>query len=139
LARLPDIRFRSVETRDLPMIRRWAREPHWTEWWGDPADSATEIEQAMADDATEPMIALLGSRPIAYVQAYDPHLEDGHPYQDQPFGTLGLDISIGEASDLGQGLGTAIIIALCDVLFAEGAPRLIIDPDPANARAIRAY
>ena len=44
---------------------------------------------------TEPLIVELDGRPIAYIQSYDPHLEDGHPYQDQPFGTLGMDISIG--------------------------------------------
>ena len=26
-----------------------------------------------------------------------------------------------------------------DMLFEEGVPRVVIDPDPANARAIRAY
>jgi aminoglycoside 6'-N-acetyltransferase len=133
------ISFRAVEARDLKMIRQWAGQPHWLAWWGDCDGSLAEIEKAMDDDATEPLIAMLGSRPVAYVQSFDPHLEDGHPYGDQPFGTLGLDISIGDEADLGKGLGSAIIAALCEVLFVEGAPRLIVDPDPANARAIRAY
>jgi aminoglycoside 6'-N-acetyltransferase len=133
------IRFRSLTEDDLPLIAKWAGEPHWLEWWGPADESIAEIEAALDDDATEPMLALMGNRPVAYVQSYDPHMEDDHPYQDQPFGTLGLDISIGEASDLEQGLGSAIIAALADILFAEGTPRLIIDPDPANLRAIRAY
>jgi aminoglycoside 6'-N-acetyltransferase len=139
MTRAGAISFRAVEPRDLKLIRRWAGQPHWLEWWGTADETVAEIAEAMEDDATEPMIAMLGEKPVAYVQTYDPHMEDAHPYQDQPFGTLGLDISIGEAADLGQGLGTAIIEALCEVLFAEGAPRLIIDPDPVNARAIRAY
>jgi aminoglycoside 6'-N-acetyltransferase len=28
---------------------------------------------------------------------------------------------------------------LAEQLFAEGCPRVVIDPDPANVRAIRAY
>ncbi|MCU0831755.1 MAG: acetyltransferase [Rhizobiaceae bacterium] len=133
------ISFRSVEPRDMALIRRWAAQPHWLEWWGAADKTVSEIGAAMDEDSTEPMIALLGNRPVAYVQTYDPHLEEAHPYQDQPFGTLGLDISIGDAADLGQGLGTAIILALAGMLFEEGVPRLIIDPDPANLRAIRAY
>jgi aminoglycoside 6'-N-acetyltransferase len=136
---MADYAFRTATAKDLPMLARWLAEPHCREWWGDADAALAEIRAAMDDDATEPMIALHGARPIAYVQTYDPHMEDGHPYQDQPLGTLGFDISIGAAADLGQGHGSAIIAALAEMLFAEGAPRLIVDPDPANSRAIRAY
>ena len=109
------------------------------EWWGDPAEAIVEIEAAMDDIATEPLIVEMDGRPIAYLQSYDPHLEDDHPYQDQPMGTLGLDMSIGDPGLVGRGHGSAMIRQFAAQLFAEGAPRLIIDPDPANARAIRAY
>lgn len=131
--------FRTVETKDLALLKRWASQPHWQTWWGDAGEVIAEIEAAMDEDSTEPMIVELAGKPIAYVQTYDPHMEDNHPYQDQPFGTLGLDISIGEAADLGKGHGTRIIAALAALLFEEGAARLVIDPDPGNARAIRAY
>jgi len=131
--------FRSVTKRDLPLLRRWLEAPHLAEWWGDPDDALAEIAQAMESVETEPLIVELDGRPIAYAQVYDPHMEDGHPYQDQPFGTLGLDISIGDAGLLSKGHGSAIIAALGHQLFAEGAPRLVIDPDPSNLRAIRAY
>jgi aminoglycoside 6'-N-acetyltransferase len=93
----------------------------------------------MDDIATEPLIVELYGEPIAYVQSYDPHLEDDHPYQDQPTGTLGIDISIGRPDLLGKGHGSAIIRQFAEMLFDEGAPRIVIDPDPANGRAIRAY
>jgi aminoglycoside 6'-N-acetyltransferase len=136
---MSDYAFRSVTAKDAALLRRWAVQPHWTQWWGEAEGAVAEILEAVDADSTEPMIALLGNRPIAYVQTYDPHMEDDHPYQDQPFGTLGLDISIGDAADLGRGHGSAIIAALAALLFAEGAPRLVIDPDPANTRAIAAY
>ena len=40
---------------------------------------------------------------------------------------------------LDRGHGSALIRAFADRLFASGTPRVVIDPDPANARAIRAY
>lgn len=131
--------FRDLTPRDLPMVARWLAEPHLKEWWGDPAEAIEEIEAAIDDISTEPLIVELDGRPIAYLQNYDPHLEDGHPYQDQPTGTLGLDMSIGDPALVGMGHGSAIIRQFAAQLFDEGAPRLIIDPDPANGRAIRAY
>lgn len=51
----------------------------------------------------------------------------------------GVDISIGDASNLSKGLGTQIVKAFTHKLFAEGATRLVIDPDKDNVRAIAAY
>ena len=131
--------FREVTEADLSMLARWLAESHLAEWWGPVDESIAEIRQAMESVETEPLIVELDGEPIAYLQSYDPHLEEGHPYQDQPFGTLGIDISIGPAGLLGKGHGSAIIEQYARMLFEEGTPRLIIDPDPANLRAIRAY
>ena len=132
--------FRAVTEADLPMLAAWLAEPHVQEWWDDGPDaSLAEIREAMDSVETEPLIVELGGRPIAYVQSYDPHLEDGHPYRDQPFGTLGIDISIGPPEFVGKGHGSAIVRQFTDMLFEEGCPRVVIDPHPDNLRAIRAY
>ncbi len=131
--------FRSVSEADLPLLRQWLEQPHWAEWWDDPDDDIAGIREAMGSVECEPLIVELGGRPIAYLQCYDPHLEDGHPYQDQPFGTLGIDLSVGPPEMLGQGHGSALLRQFVDELFAEGTPRVIIDPHPDNRRAIRAY
>jgi aminoglycoside 6'-N-acetyltransferase len=132
--------FRAVTEADLPMLKAWLAEPHVAEWWDEGPEAAlAEIVEAMDSVETEPLIVELDGRPIAYVQSYDPHLEDGHPYQDQPFGTLGIDISIGPPDLVGIGHGSAIVRQFADMLFEEGAPRVVIDPDPTNLRAIRAY
>lgn len=131
--------FRSVEEDDLPLIAAWLAEPHAAEWWDGVDNSIAEIREAMGSVSTEPLIAELGGRPIAYLQSYDPHLEDDHPYQDQPFGTLGIDVTIGPPELLGIGHGSAIVRQFVEELFAEGTPRVIIDPDPRNVRAVRAY
>ena len=131
--------FRPVESADLALLRRWFREPHVAEWWDDPDGGAEEIEQAMCDPGTEPFIVLWDGRPIGYQQCYDPHAEADHPYRDQPVGTRGIDQFIGEPDLVGCGHGPRFIRAFVDQLFARGAPRIVTDPDPANARAIRAY
>ena len=140
LSRRPRYDFRAVDESDLPMLARWLAEPHAAEWWtSGPEASIAEIREAMDSVSTEPLIVELAGRPIAYLQSYDPHLEDDHPCQDQPFGTLGIDVTIGVPELLGVGHGPAIVEQFVGELFAEGTPRVIIDPDPKNARAVRAY
>ncbi len=132
--------FRAVTEADLPMLGRWLAEPHVAEWWSEGPEAAlAEIVEAMDSDSTEPLIVELDGKPIGYVQSYDPHLEDDHPYQDQPFGTLGIDVSIGVPELVGVGHGSRLLRAFAEILFEEGCPRIVIDPDPANKRAIRAY
>lgn len=135
----PRYAFRSVEQKDLKLLAQWMRQPHLVEWWGDPDQAMDEIRQAMEDIAVEPMMVELDGRPVAYLQSYDPHLEDDHPYADHPFGTLGLDLSIGPPDLVGNGHGSALLRQFIDELFAEGIPRVIIDPHPDNARAVRCY
>ena len=131
--------FRPVRAADLPLLGRWLERPHVAEWWDDTDDKLAEIRAAMTDAATEPFIVALNGAPIGYIQCYDPHREDGHPYRDQPEGTFGIDQFIGEPELVGIGHGSAMITAFVDRLFRRGARRVIIDPHPTNRRAIRAY
>jgi aminoglycoside 6'-N-acetyltransferase len=132
--------FRPVTKTDLPLLARWLAEPHVAKWWDDSVDEALKsIEGHIDSISVEPFIVELNGKPIGYIQSYDPHLEDGHPYQDQPTGTLGIDQFIGVPELIGKGHGPRLIEAFVELLFEEGAIRVIIDPDPANAAAIRAY
>ncbi|WP_189350436.1 GNAT family N-acetyltransferase [Mesorhizobium sp. M1E.F.Ca.ET.045.02.1.1] len=131
--------FRPVTEADLPMIAGWLAEPHVAEWWDNPEKEIAEIRAHLSSVSVEPLIVELDGRPVAYLQSYDPHLEDDHPYADQPFGTLGIDLSIGPPELVGIGHGPAIVRQFVEELFEEGAPRVIIDPHPDNGRAIRAY
>jgi aminoglycoside 6'-N-acetyltransferase len=131
--------FRPVTTADLPIIAAWLAEPHLAAWWGDVDAEIAEIAAHIGSVSVAPFIIELDGTPIGYLQSYDPHREDGHPYQDQPLGTLGVDLSIGPPERLGQGHGSASLRQFVDELFERGVRRVVIDPDPANARAIRAY
>ena len=122
-----------VTETDLPMLAAWLAEPHVAEWWDDARQARSPRSARHMDSvAVEPLIVELDGRPIAYLQSYDPHLEDDHPYQDQPFGTLGIDLSIGRPDLVGIGHGSAIVRQFVEQLFEEGAPRVIIDPHPAQ-------
>lgn len=135
----PRYHFRDLRREDFPLLGLWLAQPHVARWWGEPEKELASIEQAMTSIETRPLMVELDGRPIAYLQCYDPHLEEDHPYRDQPPGTLGIDISIGDPELTGKGHGSAIVRLFCLERFAAGAARIVIDPDPENAQAIRAY
>jgi aminoglycoside 6'-N-acetyltransferase len=83
-------------------------------------------------------IVAADTRPFAYLQCYNISAWNAG-FGQQPDGTRGLDQLIGEADMLGRGHGSAFIRAFAESLLADGTPRVVIDPDPNNARAIRAY
>lgn len=131
--------FRPLAAADLPLVERWLRTPHVARWWGDPEEEIANIASILASDSTRAYLMLFSGRPVGYIQSYDIHAEADHPYRDQPVGSIGIDLSIGEADLIGKGHGPRFIAAFVDRLFAEGAPRVVIDPDPDNAAAIGAY
>lgn len=132
--------FRPLAEADLPLIARWLAEPHVAQWWGDSAAELEGIASHIDSIAVEPFIIELDGRPIGYIQSCDLYLdEDENPFDDQPFGTLGIDQFIGEPGMIGLGHGPRLIAQFAEMMFEEGAPRLIVDPAPANRRAIRAY
>ena len=77
--------------------------------------------------------------PLGYLQSYAPHNEAEHPYRDQPLGSLGVDLFIGEPHCIRCGYGRAALQAFADRSFADGVPRLLVDPSPDNVAAIGAY
>lgn len=133
------IDFRPVTEADFSLLAVWVSAPHVARWWDGLEERLDKIRQAMTEPSTRPFVILMDGRPIGYIQTYDVHGEDDHPYQDQPAGTFGLDILIGEADLVGKGLGPRVINEFVRRLFAEGVRRVVIDPDPDNRQAIRAY
>jgi len=132
--------FRRMTRDDLPLVARWLAEPHVARWWDDGETSLARIEEHLGpSDSVEPFLILLDERPIGYVQSYDIHAEADHPYRDQPFGTVGIDQFIGEAELIGRGHGSRFVDRFAEGLFATGVPRVVVDPAPPNAAAIRAY
>jgi aminoglycoside 6'-N-acetyltransferase len=84
------------------------------------------------------LIVTADARPLGYLQCYN--LGDWKVCLDpQPEGTRGLAQFIGEADMLGCGHGSAFVRDFAKRLLDNGTPRVVVDPEPENTRAIRAY
>jgi aminoglycoside 6'-N-acetyltransferase len=133
-----DYEFLAMTSADLPLIRRWLDTPHVSQWWHDPAEQFELVSGDLDHPDMAQFIVASDRQPFAYLQCYN--LSDWNTgFGPQPSGTRGLDQFIGEADMLDRGHGSAFIRSFAERLLALGTPRVVIDPDPANARAIRAY
>ena len=131
--------FRPFTSADLPLARRWLQTPACRQWWGDPDEEWEGLRGDLDDERMVMWVCELDGRPFGYIQDYDPQAWGGHHFAFLPQGARGLDQFIGEPDMLDRGHGSAMVRAHADALFARGVPALGIDPDPDNARAIRAY
>jgi aminoglycoside 6'-N-acetyltransferase len=120
------------------MIRRWLALPHVREWWGDPAEQYELVSGDLNEPAMDQFIVSTGGSDFGYIQCYDLTAWNSG-FGEQPKGTRGIDLFIGEPGMIERGHGSGLIRAFVDNKLAQGAPRMVTDPDPDNPRAIRAY
>jgi len=141
------IGFAPVTPDHYPLLRKWLGEPHMLEWWGDPEEEFGFIRDMVEGrDTTRPFLITVDGKPVGYIQYWfiGHHQNESwiadHPWLAEfPTETVGVDLSIGEADRLSQGIGTAALTAFVRRLRDDGFRTIIIDPDPGNARAVRAY
>jgi aminoglycoside 6'-N-acetyltransferase len=130
--------FRPMTADDLPLVKRWLAMPHVTEWWGDADEQFELVSGDLSHPAMDQFIVAIDGRPFAYLQCYDLTAWNSG-FGPQPLGTRGIDQFVGEPDMIERGHGSAFIRTFTDGLLAAGVPRMVTDPDPANARAVRAY
>jgi len=141
------IGFRPVGAADLPMLDRWMRQPHWREWWGVSEEEIRFVRDMIEGrDTTRPFIFSVDGEDVGFIQYWfvrdhqnDSWLADNPWLGVLPPQTIGIDLSIGPADRLSQGIGTSVLRAFVALLRKTGFSEIIIDPDPANLRAVRAY
>ena len=141
------IRFRPVTAADLPMLADRIARPHWQDWWDDPEAEVAHIRDMVEGrDTTRPFVFGEGGEDPGYIQVWvirdqrvEPWLTIAPWLRDLPDDTVGVDLSIADAARLGQGLGTRALRAFVAMLRVEGHRTIVIDPDPGNLRAVRAY
>jgi aminoglycoside 6'-N-acetyltransferase len=141
------ISFRPVTEKDLPMLHEWMQRPHWQEWWGDPQEELGYIRDMIEGrDTTRPFIFQVGGTDKGYIQVWfikdqrDTEIASDYPWlKELPEDAVGVDLSIAAPEDLSRGIGTMVLQAFVRTLRQEGYRRIVIDPDPANLRAVRAY
>ena len=141
----PDVTFRRLTVADLSMLHDWLSRSHVAEWWG-PADSLADVVDqyqplTVAGARDQGYIALSGGCEIGFIQSYVVQGSgDGWWPDEQDPGARGIDQFLADPDRLGRGLGTAMVRAFVEHLFADPAvTRVQTDPAPDNARAIRCY
>jgi len=142
-----NITFKPVEVEDLAMLKSWLEEPHWREWWGDPASELADFcDMIEGKDTTRPFIFHVGGEAAGYIQYWHVgHHQNAswisqNPWlADLPKTAIGVDISIAKAENLSKGFGSAALVKFVETLKRLGYGPIIIDPDPRNKRAVRAY
>ena len=143
----PAITFVPVAHEHLPMLYGWLCKLHIQEWWGKPeTELGYIVEMVERRDSTKPYIFHVNGEPTGYIQVcfVGPHqnedwTKDNPWFLALPSHAVGVDLSIGEVNKLSKGIGTMVLRAFVGKLRAEGHSAIIIDPDPENTGAVRAY
>lgn len=139
-AEIGTIRFEPVAESHFPLLRQWLSQPHVREWWGEPETELGHIRVDRSEENVEGFVFSCDERPAGYIQHWQPRGDEEEEWPKQlPPGTYGIDMFIGPADMIEKGVGGTVLRAFAGRLFEQGALRLVIDPDPRNTRAIRAY
>ncbi|HJM88796.1 MAG TPA: GNAT family protein [Dehalococcoidia bacterium] len=133
----PLLTFRAVTADDAPDLLRWLRDGDVRQIYSDPPDTLDDVRRHYTEPDVEPCWRFViehegrGIGEIQYAHQY--------PGADYEW-AAGVDIFIGEPDARDRGLGTEAIRTMLRFLFEDLAcHRVTIDPEVANARAIRCY
>ena len=114
---------------------KWLMTDHVREWWDDGEDTLEKVALHYGEDEEGLARFILveetdgAEKNIGYFQ-----------YYDAGDGAIGIDQFIGEKDYLNCGVGTRAIRLFIEMIKEKYQPkRVILDPHPANKRAIRCY
>lgn len=134
------VTLRPARPDDIPFLLRWAAAPHVVVASGTDGgfDWAAEVPRTV--DWREILIGAEDGRPVGVMVVIDAAREETHYWGDCGPGLRAIDIWLGEAGDLGRGLGTAMMRAALDRCFADPTVMaVLVDPLADNERAHRFY
>ena len=142
--------FRPLAEADLPLLHHWLNTPHVSQWWE--VDGKRNPDYAVVSCKFIPRISGLGpvncflvlydTRPAAFIESCR---MDNFPTEKTALGitanAAGVDTFIGETDFLHRGFGPVYIRKFVkEIIFREPAINYcIVDPDPANKIAVRAW
>lgn len=140
------ISFRALERSDFPLLQRWLSEPHVDAWWHEPLDlGGLERKYGPRIDGTEATHVYIierEGRPIGWIQWYrwSDYPKHAAQLEAEP-NAAGIDLSIGELSLIGIGIGSrAIRQFIFEVVSRNpGITAFVIDPEERNGRSRRAF
>lgn len=130
--------FRRITRDDYGLFKAWLISPHIDGWWNDAKTEFELVEQELENPLIAMNIVELNGVPFAFIQDYDVDAFPMPQYRDVPKGARAIDTFLGDPSYLGAGHGSGYIAQRLAQLRPK-VPQIVTDPDPNNARAIRAY
>ncbi len=138
------ISFSPFDESHLAIFRSWLNKehikPHWQEPENDEALKQKFIHDLPGRQVRSFIFATDSSKPLGYIQYYEACKVGGGWWPNETPGVFGIDLMIGEATRLGQGLSSLVIQEFLKfVKSREPVKEFIIDPDAGNTRAIRAF
>lgn len=135
--------FAVASLADQPMIERWVKRPHVSEWLHgeglqNTLDSLTQSFEGATD--RQHWIAFHNGTPFGYLLTSEVDQSDEWVSSIEFSGKKGisLDIFICETDYLGQGFGTKMIVEFINTHLADVSD-VLIDPEVKNRRAVHVY
>ncbi|MFI8946809.1 GNAT family N-acetyltransferase [Streptomyces sp. NPDC053750] len=131
--------------RDVPLIGRWMNDPAVAAFWeltGPRSVTEDHVRAQLAGDGRSvPCVGLLDGVPMSYWEIYRADLDPLARYCPVRPHDTGIHLLIGDAADRGQGIGTALIRAVADLVFAArpACRRVLAEPDVRNAPSVAAF
>ncbi len=135
--------LKPLQEKNIPLLYSWTQQAHVAEWWRDKVDLASftvKYQAKISHPYKHPFIIEYNNKAIGYIETYQADKIGNGWWLDQPAGTWGIDIFIGELEYIGKGFGSRLLKQIVRKLFQDQSiKKIIIDPAPDNLRAIRCY
>jgi aminoglycoside 6'-N-acetyltransferase len=140
-------RFRRATRSDFPILAEWLEQQHVRRWWNHEfTPAAVERDFGPSVDGTEPaadFIVIADGRPIGLIQFsrfvdYPDYVDEMEPVYPVDGGSASIDYLIGEPTMIGLGVGTAMIAAFADHVWANepDTTHLVV---PVNSRNVASW
>jgi RimJ/RimL family protein N-acetyltransferase len=137
-------RFEPFSQTHLALLRSWLDSDHIKDFWQETADDEKLKYKYLVDlprRSVWPFVILRENEPIGFIQYYEAAKVGEGWWENEDPGTFGIDLMIGRPELVGKNLGATIIREF--IAFVQqrepSAKSIIIDPDPKNTRAVRAF
>ncbi|MET9466541.1 GNAT family N-acetyltransferase [Streptomyces sp. NPDC006544] len=131
--------------RDLELLAGWMNDPQVAAYWelaGPVAVTAAHMRaQLDGVSGSIPCLGLLDGTPMSYWEIYRADLDPVSAYYPARSHDTGIHLLIGDGTNRGRGLGTALLRAVADLVF-DNRPRcmrVIAEPDIRNTPSVSAF
>lgn len=120
--------WRHVTSEDFPLLGRWLAAPHVARWWNHET-SAEAVERDFSpsvrrEEPNEDLLAVVDGVPLGLLQRsflhdYPEYLNELTPITAVPARAMTIDYLIGDAANIGRGIGTRLIRSALDQLWMD--------------------